>query len=222
MEQELIGIFTRTLDAHFPSGAGVTRQEYLSGFGDMLRSELPHAPVLDTQNGPLAAYIKLSVLALCMAKLQLTYQQSERAIGERIYRTAEEYFRLSAIQKWIKRKLFFSSVNIRQIKGRELATSQGENGVNGFRTRYVEAANRDEFGVDYLSCGICDYFRRKGMFEYVKYLCLVDYAIMKNLGIHFGRTTTLGNNGGMCDFRFSKAGAIIEGWPPDALREFRL
>jgi hypothetical protein len=59
------------------------------------------------------------------------------------------------------------------------------------------------------------------MFEYVKYLCLVDYAIMKNVGIHFSRTTTLGNNGPMCDFRFSKTGAIVEGWPPEDLREFR-
>lgn len=221
MEQELIGIFTRTLDAHFPTGSGVTREEYLSAFADTLRSELPDAPVLEAQKGPLATYIKLSVLALSMAKLQLKYGLSELAIGEHIYRTAEEYFKLTAIQRWIKRRLFFSGVNMRQIKGREHATSQGSNGVNGFRIRYIEGASRGEFGVDYLSCGICDYFRRKGMFEYVKYLCLVDYAIMKNLGIHFSRTATLGNNGPMCDFRFSKTGAIVEGWPPDDLPESR-
>jgi hypothetical protein len=155
-----------------------------------------------------------------MVKLQQAYGESERAIGERIYRTADAYFKLSAIQRWTKRRLFFSSVNIRQIKARQAATTQGKNGVNGFRLRYVEGANRGEFGVDYLSCGICDYFRRKGVFEYVQYLCLVDYAIMKNLGVHFGRTTTLGNHGPMCDFRFANSGAIVEGWPPDDLPEF--
>jgi hypothetical protein len=72
-----------------------------------------------------------------------------------------------------------------------------------------------------VACGICAYFGRKGMFEYVKYLCLVDYAIMKNMGIAFSRTTTLGNNGQKCDFRFSKAGAIVEGWPPNDRTEFR-
>jgi hypothetical protein len=221
MEQELIGIFTSTLDAHFPTGSGVTREEYLRAFGDTLRSELPDAPVLEAQKGPLATYIKLSVLALSMAKLQMKYGLSERAIGEGIYRTADAYFKLSPVRRWLKRGLFFSGVNIRQIKGRQEATHRGESGINGFRLRYVEGANRDEFGVDYLSCGICDYFRRKGMFEYVKYLCLVDYAIMKNLGIHFSRTSTLGNNGPMCDFRFSKTGAIVEGWPPDDLPESR-
>jgi hypothetical protein len=221
MEQELIGIFAITLDAHFPADAGVTSKEYLGAFGEVLRSELPDAPVLELQKGPLSTYIKLSILALSMAKLQQTYGQSEREIGERIYRTADEYFKLSAVRRWAKSRLFFSAANIRQIKGRQDATSRGENGVNGFRLRYVEGAARDEFGADYLSCGICDYFRRKGMFEYVKYLCLVDYAIIKNLGIHFSRTTTLGNNGPMCDFRFSKTGAIVEGWPPDDLQEFR-
>jgi hypothetical protein len=220
MERELIGIFASTLDAHFPADSGVTREQYLGAFVDTLHSEIPDAPALDMKKGPLATYIKLSVLALSMAKVQQKYGLSERAIGERIYRTAEAYFKLSAIQRWAKRRLFFSGANIRQIKGRQAATNQGENGVSGFRLRYVEGATQDEFGVDYLSCGICDYFRRKGMFEYVKYLCLVDYAIMKSLGIRFSRTTTLGNNGTMCDFRFSKTGTIVEGWPPDHLPEF--
>jgi L-2-amino-thiazoline-4-carboxylic acid hydrolase len=169
----------------------------------------------------LATYIKLSVLALVMAKQHQTYGLSEHEIGERIYRTADEYFGLSTVRKWIQRTLFFSGVNIRHIKERQDATSRSENGINGFKLRYVEGATRDEFGVDYLSCGTCEYFERKGMFEYVKYLCLVDYAIMKNMGIPFSRTTTLGNNGLKCDFRFSKEGTIVEGWPPSELQEFQ-
>jgi hypothetical protein len=104
---------------------------------------------------------------------------------------------------------------------RDEATGRSENGVNGFKLRYVEGTTPGEFGVDYLSCGICNYYRRRGKFEYVKYLCLVDYAIMKNMGIAFSRTTTLGNNGPKCDFRFSKAGPIVEGWPASHLEEFQ-
>jgi hypothetical protein len=221
MEQELIGIFKRTLDAHFPAEAGVTRAAYVNTFGQILRSEILDAPVLDVAKGNLATYIKLSVLALSMAKQHRTYGLSEYEIGERIYRTGDAYFRLSAIRKWIQRTLFFSSINVRQIRGRQNAASQRENGINGFTLRYVEGATPDEFGVDYLSCGICEYFRRKGMFEYVKYLCLVDYALMKNMGIPFSRTTTLGNRGTKCDFRFSRRGAIVEGWPPGELKEFQ-
>jgi hypothetical protein len=219
VENELIGIFKRTLDAHYPEESGVTREEYLSTFEQILRREIPEAPVLDVATGTLATYAKLSVLGLTMAKHLETYGLSEDQIGERIYRTADAYFRLSAVRRWIQRTLFFSIVNIRQIKGREEATSRSANGVNGFKLRYVEGTTPDEFGVDYLACGICTYYTRRGMFGYVKYLCLVDYAIMKNMGIAFSRTTTLGNNGPKCDFRFSKAGTIVEGWPPSWLVE---
>jgi hypothetical protein len=221
MEQELTGIFARTIDAHFPTAAGVTREEYVGTFGNVLRAELPDAPVLEVETGTLATYIKLSVLALSMAKQLQAYGLSEAEIGERIYRTADAYFSLSPLQRWIKRTMFFSGANVRQIKGRELATSRGEGGVNGFKLRYVEGATPGEFGVDYTACGICDYFGRKGMSEYVKYLCLVDYAIMKNIGVAFSRTSTLGNGGPVCDFRFSKRGAVVEGWPPNGLKEFR-
>ncbi len=221
MENELIGIFRRTLDAHFPEGAGVTRDVYTSTFEKMLRREIGEAPVLDQAKGTLATYIKLSILGLAMARQLETYGLSEDQVGERIYRTADAYFRLPALRMRIQRALFFSRLNRRQIKAREDATSRQENGVNGFRLRYVEGATPDGFGVDYLACGICTYYTRRGMFGYVKYLCLVDYAIMKNMGIAFSRTTTLGNGGPKCDFRFSKAGAIVEGWPPDRLKEFQ-
>jgi hypothetical protein len=42
--------------------------------------------------------------------------------------------------------LFFSRFNIRQIKRRQEATGRSENGVNGFRLRYIEGATPDEFG----------------------------------------------------------------------------
>jgi hypothetical protein len=221
MEQELIAVFERTLDAHFPGEVGVTGPEYARGFAEILRKELRDAPALDADKGSLATYIKLSVLALAMAKQLQTYGLSEREIGQRIYRTADAYFALPPFRRWIRRTMFFSGINIRQIKAREAATFRSPNGVNGFKLRYVAGATPDGFGVDYLSCGICDYYRRKGMSGYVKYLCLVDYAIMKNMGIHFSRTTTLGNGGTKCDFRFSRSGAIVEGWPPDGLAEFR-
>lgn len=186
---------------------------YENTFEQLLRREVPEAPVLEVATGTLATYIKLSVLGLTMAKQLETYGLSEDQVGERIYRTADAYFRRSTVRRWIQRSLFFSSVNIRQIKGRQEATSRSENGINGFRLQYVEGSTPDEFGVDYLSCGICAYYSRRAMFRYVKYLCLVDYAIMKNMGIAFSRTTTLGNNGPKCDFRFSKTGRSSRAGP---------
>ena len=220
MEKELVTIFTRTMDAHFPIKAGITKDDYLDKFKEMLSKEITDAPKMDIDKGNLATYLKLSILVMTMIKLHHELGLNEREIGELIYRTADEYYRLTPFKRWIQRQLFFSKLNIRQILARQESSNQRKNGINGFKIKYVAGANQNEFGVDYLRCGICGYFARKNMFQYVKYCCLVDYAIMKNMGISFSRTTTLGNGGSKCDFRFSKQGKIEDGWPPTNLKEF--
>ncbi|MBI3175325.1 MAG: L-2-amino-thiazoline-4-carboxylic acid hydrolase [Chloroflexi bacterium] len=220
MEQELVAIFTKTINAHFPAKVGITKDEYLKRFKAMLAREITDAPKLDTANGNLAAYIKLSVLVMTMVQLYKGIGLSEYEIGEFIYRTADTHYRLSPIKKWIRRMLFFSRLNRKQILKRQEMSERLENGINGFKIKYVEGTNPNEFGVDYLQCGICAYFARKNLFEYVKYCCLVDYVIMKNMGISFSRTTTLGNGGKKCDLRFAKEGRIKDGWPPINLQEF--
>jgi hypothetical protein len=221
MNQELTAVFIKTLNAHFPHKAGIARDSYVQKFQTILAKEIPEAPKLDIDKGNLATYLKLSILAMEMTKLYQELGMSEYEIGELIYRTANEYYRLSPLKRWFQQQLFFSRLNIRQILARQASSEQRENGINGFKIKYIAGASQSEFGVDYLRCGICDYFARKNMFEYVKYCCLVDYAIMKNLGISFSRTTTLGNGGSKCDFRFAKKGKLEAGWPPTNLKEFK-
>lgn len=220
MEKELVAIFTKTIDAHFPAKTGLTKDDYLLRFKAILAKEITDAPTLDVDKGNLATYIKLSILVMAMVKLYKEIGLGEAEIGEFIYRTADAYYRLSPVKKWIQYQLFFSKLNRSQIIKRQEISERLENGINGFKIRYVEGVSRNEFGVDYLKCGICDYFARMNLFEYVKYCCLVDYAIMKNMGISFSRTTTLGNGGKKCDFRFARQGKIEAGWPPTNLKEF--
>ncbi len=220
MQKELTSIFKKTMEVHFPQELNITKEEYLRNFIGLLHKEICEAPELDEKKGNLATYLKLSVLVLSMAKNYMIYGLAEAEIGEYIYKTADAHFKVSPLKKWIQAKLFFSKFNLKKIIARQNATSKSENGINGFRIEFVKGRTKGEFGVDYLQCGICEYFKRKEMFSYVKYCSLVDYAIMKNLGISFSRTMTLGNNGTKCDFRFSKSGGVTVGWPPCALEEF--
>ncbi len=208
------------MGAHFPVKAGITQDDYLVRFKEILSKEITDAPKLDTDQGNLATYMNLSILVLAMVKLYREIGLGEHEIGKYIYGTADEHYRLSPMKKWMQRTLFFSRLNQRQILKRQEISEQCEGGINGFKIRYVEGTNPNEFGVDYLKCGICDYFARNKMFQYVKYCCLVDYAIMKNVGISFSRTMTLGNGGKKCDFKFTKEGKLEEGWPPTNLKEF--
>lgn len=220
MERELKSIFAKTFQAHYPRLAGISERAYTEGFNAILGEELPFAPAMDTVSGPLAAYLKLSVLVLAMAKNLKNAGLDEDAIGKAIYATADRHFTLSPLKKFLRSRLFFSALNVKAIRKREALTRRSEGGVNGFRLRYVPGNAKGEFGVDYERCGIHEYFGRRGIPEYVKYCCLVDYAIMKNLGISFSRTKTIGNGADRCDFRFRKNGPITEGWPPCRLEEF--
>jgi len=220
MEKELLAIFMKTFDAHFPARTGITKDEYWTRFKVVLAGELPNAPKIDFNQGNLAIYLKLSVLVLAMIKLYEQLGLSEYEIGEAIYKAAEKFYQLSPVKKWMQNKLFFTRLTKRQILNRQAMATQLENGINGFKFVFVEGNGSYQFGIDYVQCGICDYFRRMNRFKYVKYCCLVDYAIMKNMGIAFWRTTTIGNGGQKCDFRFSKRGKIEDGWPPINLREF--
>jgi hypothetical protein len=219
VERELNAIAVRTLEAHFPADAGVSRERYAADLADAIAEEVRLAPAVDESQPSLATYLKLSVFAAALIRLHESYDAREAEIGERIYRTAEAYFALGPVKRAVRRALFFSAVNRRKIAEREAATMASESGVNGFKIRLVEGDGAG-FGVDYLRCGICEYYREVGLAHYVKYLCLVDYAIMRGLGVSFSRTTTLGNGGSRCDFRFSKSGPVAEGWPPDGLPEW--
>lgn len=219
MERELNDTALKTLEAHFPVGCGVTRERYAADLAKAIAEEVRLAPEVDESQPSLATYLKLSVFAVAMVRLHESYGASEAEIGERIYRTAEAYFRLGAVKRVVQRALFFSALNRRKILAREATTMAAPDGVNGFKIRWVEG-DGDGFGVDYMRCGICEYYREAGLAQYVKYLCLVDYAIMKSMGVSLRRTTTLGNGGPKCDFRFSRSGPVSAGWPPDGLPEW--
>jgi hypothetical protein len=154
------------MTAHFDPKYGMTRTEYCQKFKEILSKEILDAPKLEVKTGNLATYIKLSILVLTMIKLYQQIGLREYEIGEIIYKTADEFFRLSPIKKWLQRKLFFTKINKKQISQRQELSNKLENGINGFKIKLVTNENGDTFGVDYLQCGICDYFKKKICFYF--------------------------------------------------------
>ncbi len=221
LEKELSAIFLRTINVNFEQSLGISKNEYMQKVLKALSDEIVDSPELSDKNGPLASYIKISVLVLAIIKVYEECELKEDKIGQLIYKLAESYFHLNGFSRFIKKQLFFSNFNLKQIKKREESSNKKDNGINGFKLKLNKTNDKNKFSVDYLQCGICDYYRKKNMFKYVKYCCLTDYAIMKNLGISFSRKSTIGNGGSKCDFSFSKIGEITEGWPPHSLDEFK-
>lgn len=75
-----------------------------------------------------------------------------------------------------------------------------------------------DYGIDYLECGICKYYRAQGADELVPYMCLLDFPISNVMGSGLVRTSTLGHGGKRCDFRYKNGRPCQMEWTPDFLK----
>lgn len=78
-----------------------------------------------------------------------------------------------------------------------------------------------DFGFDFIECCICKFFKRLNVERFIPFICLFDFAAARACGYGFKRTQTLWNGAPYCDFRYSKEGETLRGWPPDKLPEFK-
>ena len=64
-----------------------------------------------------------------------------------------------------------------------------------------------DWGFDYTECASCKFLKAQDAFELAPYVCAVDQVVGEMLGWGLSRTTTLGEGGERCDFRFKKGAA---------------
>lgn len=146
---------------------------------------------------------------------------SQRQIGKVIYDSFEEYF--NSTPKFIRKligKFATSNYNVKKMKQQVEKSSKREY-EEDFVTEYVDNKDQEfDFGYNYVECGIHKMFVKKSLTEYLKFVCLGDFALFSALNIGFSRTQTIGNGACKCDFRFIKNGKTQSGWPPERLEEW--
>lgn len=89
-----------------------------------------------------------------------------------------------------------------------------------WQTTFIEGDDeRFDWGVDYISCGICQLFREERAADFIPYLCFLDLPQYKARGIGLVRTQTLALGAEKCDFRFNLRGEYSLEWAPDFYQE---
>jgi len=94
---------------------------------------------------------------------------------------------------------------------RKLQRHAGESQTHPYPRGYVyvyvpgDGLNFD-YGVDYHQCATWTLYQEQGAVELTPYLCACDYLYSEMLGWGLIRTTTLGEAGERCDFRFKRGG----------------
>lgn len=72
---------------------------------------------------------------------------------------------------------------------------------------YLEGDGKEfDYGVDYLQCASCEFYRQQDAAALAPYVCAIDRVASQELGWGLQRTTTLAEGGEYCDFRFKKGG----------------
>lgn len=144
------------------------------------------------------------------------------AIGEIVYRTCERFF--TRVPSFLARclgRVMGSGFFLAKRKKTALE-SQKREFSGAFVSEFVVSEDGAfDYGQDVLECAICKLYKQHGAEKYLPYVCLGDYPMFRHFGIGFARTKTLGNGADKCDFRFTRSGKTLDGWPPERLPEWK-
>ena len=68
----------------------------------------------------------------------------------------------------------------------------------------IPVDDKENYGIDYLECGVCKLCNDEKCPELAKYLCSLDYMLAELIGLKLTRTMTIANGDPKCDFRYKK------------------
>ena len=71
-----------------------------------------------------------------------------------------------------------------------------------------------DYGYDFFECASEKFYRQQGALEFLPFYCFLDFPKCERVGLGLRRTTTLGEGGAVCDFRFLEGGRVAQMWPP--------
>jgi hypothetical protein len=111
---------------------------------------------------------------------------------------------------WAYRWYHFSPFHQRRLR-LGAAQSQKRQYPGDWVFTYVEGnGNIFDFGVDITECAIVKFYRTHGVEEeIVPYLCKLDHAMSKFLGLGFTRRGTLAEGAPICDCRWKRGAETI-------------
>jgi hypothetical protein len=191
-------LITRYGDKRFPELAAAAREEY--------QRLIPALPFVGGGQ-PFTQLVIFSGWFLAFHRVMQAQGADIRETGELSYLLSQTY--LEKVPGFARRLLGYKAFSPRYLaKLRQMAEeSQSHPYPRGYVFHYVEGDRVNfDYGVDYHQCATWTLFQEQGAAELTPYLCACDYLYSEMLGWGLIRTTTLGEGGEVCDFRFKRGG----------------
>ncbi len=170
------------------------------------RKLLPDLPFVGGEQ-PFTQFVIASGWFLAFYKVMQAQGSSVREAGELAYLLSQTY--LERVPGFARKLLGYMTftpryLNMLRERARE---SELHPYPRGYVYTFIEGDGINfDYGVDYHQCATWTLFQEQGAAELTPYLCACDYLYSRLLGWGLTRTTTLGEGGKVCDFRFKKGG----------------
>lgn len=185
-------------------------EEILDEIKVKYKTLIPEIIHIESQKNFILKQYKDISIALAFVKVMKQHKYSKEEIAVFIYEIQKEMYNYAIKGKVnLIRVLFnilqtfpFNRIYKKIIKKYEKSTQKREKTSN-IQIRYVEGDGKNfDYGIDILSCPVCDLWRKYDVIEILPYVCLFDFfkSAMTNSGLI--RTMTLAEGGKKCDNRF--------------------
>lgn len=191
--------------------------ESLAEYNDLL----PDLPYIGGRKNEGTINIIMGAIVLAIIRPLEKEELTQREIGEIIYGAFDHYFKARPrLLQLTLGKLAQSGFFIKRLKKQIIDSSRREF-EGDFVMELVEPSGGDfDFGYNYTQCALHRLFAEHKAGDYLRYVCLGDYALFRSLGIGFSRGQTIANGAPICDFRFIRQAETVQGWPPENLEEW--
>lgn len=170
---------------------------------------IPQTPYIGGTQNPLTWNLVMSMQYLALYKVMKARGETIEMIGALVQETFDYWlkrvprFLLRLQGMWQSTGFYFKRNLQKRAEYSQQRQYTGDwvfNAVKGDGKNFV-------YGVDYTQCGICKLYMQHDAAELLPYLCKLDYALTRAMGLELVRTQTIGSGGLKCDFRLRKAHA---------------
>jgi hypothetical protein len=179
---------------------------------------IPQIPYIGGSQNHMTNDLLESVQSLAVLRVLTAQGKTVVESCEIIYQAMET--RLSRYPRLLLRiigRLQFTRMFIRRLQ-RQAIESQKRGYPGNFVFNIIIGDGKEfDWGIDFAECGICKFYKVQNAFEFMPYICLIDYALSDGFGYGLVRTETLAEGADRCNPRMKKNGQTERRFPPGFL-----
>jgi hypothetical protein len=192
----------KVLIAHYGNEVASTiareaRQEF--------KSLIPELPDIGGLRNSRTQLIVSAALFLALYKALKARGKPVEEIGALVYEMVEAAY--SSYPRFLLRmygKRYFAPSVVRRTQKLALESQERRYSGDWVFTFVMGDGKAFDWGMDFVKCGICEFFHAEGADEFTPYMCRLDFAASDWFGWGLMRTTELATGGERCDFRFKR------------------